>query len=510
MDRIGTVVEGASPQSFRFQADTDVTVPLHEYVVVDVDEYGVGTVQVLGEIVNVNAVDPLARPGMAGDRTYPRPAGYTLMEVEVLGYKKEGRLIRPKTAPRPNSPVYRAEDHLLKEFFKGEEDKIPIEVGNLVNRPKVPVRVHLQDLEFHLAILAMTRAGKSYLAGKIMEEILRNTNFPVIAIDFHGDYVMMDWMAEGNDVHGEFDVVVYYPPGAPRVPGVTAKQRTLNISPKQIPHRAFCQLLGPELGSLQRIELRNAIEKLSKKGDFGIEDLIDMFREKIENEKSTTKEKERLATILMRLEDLKEDIPLGREPFNVEELLRPKTLSVICLRGLRSRIQDTYVGMLVDLLFRHLVENSGDPAKAPPTFLFIEEAHRVASKGGSRYAVRAVSTAIREGAKFGLFITLISQRPRSIDPDILANVGNYAVLKIVNSQDQSMIESASESFSQRLVGDLPSLNRGEAVLVGPFTPLPVQIKVGARMTVHKGVTPRLRELDRVIGETLERARRERW
>ena len=142
--------------------------------------------------------------------------------------------------------------------------------------------------------------------------------------------------------------------------------------------------------------------------------------------------------------------------------------------------------------------------------MFIEEAHRVASKDSSRYAVRAVSTAIMEGAKFGLFITLISQRPRSIDPDILANVGNYAVLKIVNRQDQSMIESASESFSQRLVEDLPSLNQGEAVLVGPFTPLPVQVKVGTRRTVHKGVTPRLKELDQAIGEALKKARKERW
>jgi len=508
MTRIGTVVEGASPWSFMFQAGVSETVPLHEYVIVDVEEYGVGSIQVLGEVVKVNAVDPLARPGMAGDRSYPQRLGYNLMEVEVLGYKRDGRLVRPKTAPRPNSPVYRAEDEFLKEFFRGEEARIPIEVGYLVNRSEIPVRIHLQDFQFHLAILAMTRAGKSYLAGKIMEEILRNTNFPVIVIDVHGDYVMMDRTTEG-DKHGEFDVVVYYPPGAPKIQGVTAEQRTLNVSPRQMPHRAFCQLLGRDLGPLQVIEVRNAIRDLSEeKGEFGVQDLINKLKERMED--VPARDRGRLATVLMRLEDLKEDVPFRREVLNVEELLRPKTLSVICLRGLRSRIQDVYAGMLVDLVFRHLVNNSGDPVKAPPTFLFIEEAHRVASKNGSRYAVGAVSTAIREGAKFGLFITLISQRPRSIDPDILANVGNYAVLRIVNSQDQSMIESASESFSHRLVEDLPSLNQGEAVLVGPFTPLPVQVKVGARRTLHKGVTPNLKELDKAIAEALNRAMRERW
>ena len=36
---------------------------------------------------------------------------------------------------------------------------------------------------------------------------------------------------------------------------------------------------------------------------------------------------------------------------------------------------------------------------------------------------RTISTAIREVSKFGLFLTLISQRPRNIDPDILSTAG---------------------------------------------------------------------------------------
>ena len=508
MERIGTVVEGATPSSFVFQADS-APVPLHDYVVVVVEEHGVGPVQVLGEVVGVGAHNPLARPGMAGGEDYLSGVGYHLMSVEVLGYRREGRLYRPKTPPRPESPVYRAEDALLNEFFRGVEERIPLRVGCLVNRPQVPVYIHLQDFQFHLAILAQTRAGKSYLAGKIIEEILRNTYFPVIVLDIHGDYVMMDQAAEGGK-HGEFDVVVYYPPGAPKVPGVTAEERILNVSPRQMPYEALGYLLG-HLGPLQTRELRSILKNLAKEGSvFGLEDIVERVSEEMDRENSAQR-KNRLASILMRLEDLGEDVPLSPEELQVEDLLRPKTLSVVCLRGLRSRIQDTYAGLIVDLVFRHLVVNSGDPVKAPPTFLFIEEAHRVASKeGGGRYAVRSVSTAIREGAKFGLFITLISQRPRSIDPDVLANVGNYAVLRIVNAQDQSMIANASESFSQRLVEDLPALNQGEAVLVGPFTPLPVQVKVEERMTMHRGVTPRLKELNEAIGEAVKRAMSERW
>jgi DNA helicase HerA-like ATPase len=196
---------------------------------------------------------------------------------------------------------------------------------------------------------------------------------------------------------------------------------------------------------------------------------------------------------------------------NIGDLLRPKTLSVICLNGLRSRIQDAYCSVIIDLVFRQILSSRTEKATFIPVFLFIEEAHRVASgKGGTRYAVRTISTAIREGAKFGLFLALISQRPRSIDPDILSNVGNYAVLRITNSQDQSMIESASESFSHRLVEDLPSLNQGEAVLVGPFVPLPAHITTLERRTTHYGVTPNLKQVMDSIKASLEKREKAKW
>jgi hypothetical protein len=90
-------------------------------------------------------------------------------------------------------------------------------------------------------------------------------------------------------------------------------------------------------------------------------------------------EKKRLSSILDRLKDLGEEVQLPAEETPVQEFLKPKTLSVICLRGLRSRIQDAYTGILIDLIFRNQVTNFGDLKKAPPTFIFIEEAHRVAA-----------------------------------------------------------------------------------------------------------------------------------
>ena len=111
-----------------------------------------------------------------------------------------------------------------------------------------------------------------------------------------------------------------------------------------------------------------------------------------------------------------------------------------------------------------------------------------------------------EGAKFGVFLTVISQRPRRLDPDILANCSNLAILRIVNSQDQRTIQAASESFSEDLLGDLPALEQGEAVLVGPYVPVPVMIRTAPRETMHGGRTP---DISGLLAEARERARAEK-
>ena len=519
MEPIGRVIEESTPWSFIFKAEIDEPIALHDYVYVEVDEPiedRIENVRVLAEILGLEAKNPLATERLVSDRQASLYS-YKLLRAEILGYlDDEGRIMRPKTAPDPNSPVYRAGDGFLQEYFKGVESSIPLHVGRLTNRPKVMVPIHLQDLQYHLGIFAATRAGKSYFAGKLIEEILLNTPFPVVVIDIHADYVKMDQRAEGGR-HGDFDVVVYYPPGASKVEGLTAEKRDLLISPEQLTNEALTELLGATLGEMQKVVLRNILRRLRRgRRPFGLRDMVAEIMDRLEekNERGDFKlkgqERARYQSLLDRLEDLEEDVSLPPAGINVGDLIRPKTLSVVCLNGLRSRIQDAYCSIIIDLIFRYILSNRAK-SNLIPVFLFIEEAHRVASKtDGTRYSVRTISTAIREGAKFGLFLTLISQRPRSIDPDILSNIGNYAVLRITNAQDQSMIENASESFSHRLVEDLPSLNQGEAVLVGPFVPLPAHIVTLNRRTMHYGVTPNLREIMDYINVSLERREKMRW
>ncbi len=508
MNQVGVILEGATPRRFLFKVEKGESVPLHDYVATEVIIAGKNvSVQVLAEVVGIQEKDPLATESLVGRI----PAySYELAQGEILGYLQEGRVFRPKSAPRPNTPVYRADGDMLTRFFRGDESRLPIEVGSLLNRPQIKIPVHIQDLQFHLGIFAQTRAGKSYFAGKVIEQILMNTPFPVVVIDVHGDYVMMDRRRSNDQKHDEYDVAVYYPRMNLRVDGVTAREESLALSPRDIGYPILESMLGG-LGDRQKRIVRDIFTDLDKRGPFGLADIIEQVRLMEEDPEAGEQARARCAGIMDRLEFLSRDIELPPAGISVRDLLRPNTLSVICLRGLSAFIQDVYSALIVDMIYKNQVRNTGDLRRAPPVFIFVEEAHRVAAKeGGSRHAVRSLSTAIREGAKFGLYLCLISQRPRSIDPNILANVGNYAVLRITNRLDQTTIENASETFTQRFTEDLPSLNQGEVVLTGPFVDLPSQVRTLDRMSKHHGVTPNLKEAKGAMEQFIREVEDERW
>ena len=72
---------------------------------------------------------------------------------------------------------------------------------------------------------------------------------------------------------------------------------------------------------------------------------------------------------------------------------------------------------------------------------------------------------------------MISQRPGRLDSDVLSQCNTQIILRIVNPFDQQQILRSSENLSEDLLNDLPALNVGEAVIVGPSLPIPALVKI---------------------------------
>jgi DNA helicase HerA-like ATPase len=506
MTRYGVIIGQARPSFYEFNiADPTVRPVNYEYVQIELEEQapgGIRSVQVLGQVKSL-----FSRHPFYDQRTTPSAVwkqhelgvGDELMQiiasVKILGYIHEeyGRseVRRPRSPPLPGTPVYRAEDVLLEELFSLESEHIPLDVGHLLHRGNIPIPISGRELHRHSAILAMTRYGKSYFAGRIIEELLRQ-GASILTIDAHGDYANMTQGPDGG-LHDFFydKVTVYRPESAEQFEAPHAKPLRISVS-----GIGFAELraLARVSGSLQTILLRRAIRKAQTENPmYTLDDIILKLEEEMKDAKAD--QQERIARIVMRLEDLSNRGIFTDGDIDLQAFFKPMHMSDIFLSGMTDYVQDVIVGMILRRVFDAKFRK--EPWARTPIFVFVEEAHRFAAppdEGGGRFSRDILARIAAEGAKFGVFLTVISQRPRRLDPDILANCSNLAILRVVNSQDQRTIQAASESFSEDLLEDLPALEQGEAVLVGPYVPVPVMIKTATRETSHGGRTPNIHRL----------------
>jgi DNA helicase HerA-like ATPase len=154
-------------------------------------------------------------------------------------------------------------------------------------------------------------------------------------------------------------------------------------------------------------------------------------------------------------------------------------------------VQDYVVAHLVNRIFqarvRHVRSLKG--VQIPwPVVLLVEEAHRFAPPKAQR-RTRSYETLARvasEGRKFGVYLVIVSQRPSRVDPDVISQCQSQVIMRIVNPKDQEAVRESSELLAQEFLENLPGLDVGEGVVLGPLTKLPVVVKVRDRVLEYGG------------------------
>ncbi|MBO3757891.1 MAG: DUF87 domain-containing protein, partial [Candidatus Brockarchaeota archaeon] len=87
-----------------------------------------------------------------------------------LGIFEGSKQLRVSFPPSPGEKVYKADEKLLSEFLGLDENGL--NVGKM-EAHNLEVKLNLTKLfQKHLAILAISGSGKSYLASVFIEEIL--------------------------------------------------------------------------------------------------------------------------------------------------------------------------------------------------------------------------------------------------------------------------------------------------------------------------------------------------
>lgn len=117
-------------------------------------------------------------------------------------------------------------------------------------------------------------------------------------------------------------------------------------------------------------------------------------------------------------------------------------------------------------------------------FIIIDEAHNILSKQSEResslwkdYRLEVFEEIIKEGRKFGVFLTIASQRPSDISDTIISQLHNYFLHRLVNSEDIKAIGKTVSFLDAASYEMIPILSQGSCIVTGTACNFPVIIDV---------------------------------
>jgi hypothetical protein len=490
-ETIATIIGISKPSQVALIVDPEIThsAPLEqgEFVVIDYPDNLIKqpVIAMITELslTNENLIESLIRSPQSIDRLEllgRLEEGERLTATaRILGYYdlEKKRIITPRFPPYPGAKVYRAPPNILDRIFGNGH----LTIGQLRSHSKVPVKLNIDELvSKHFAVLAITGAGKSYSIAIIVSKIINELQGSVVIIDPHEDYVPM---VENSKIKGKVEIF-----SARTTPG---RQR-IAFKLRNFGHNELMDILGiPDNATIQRDLFSRAYWNLQERGvDWDLDDLknevdviIEGLRDK-DNKREATRLENSKYGLFSRI-----DIAPGRDVLTkISELpiynttgpslVKPNQLSIITLTDLSARTQKTIVDLLARKIFKagKAKKQELSQEKLPcAVLLVVEEAHNfIPSKGKAARTLKQIAS---EGRKFGVGLGLVSQRPGKLDSDVLSQCNTQMILRIVNPFDQQQILASSESLSEDLMADLPALNVGEAVVVGPSLLLPALVKI---------------------------------
>jgi len=116
--------------------------------------------------------------------------------------------------------------------------------------------------------------------------------------------------------------------------------------------------------------------------------------------------------------------------------------------------------------------------------IIIDEAHNILSKTSFRetedwkdYRLETFEEIIKEGRKFGVFVTISSQRPNDISETIISQAHNYFIHQLINQNDLKTIGNAVSYIDKITEESIPTLPVGTCIFSGIATPMPLKIKI---------------------------------
>ncbi|MER5173427.1 ATP-binding protein [Thioclava kandeliae] len=197
---------------------------------------------------------------------------------------------------------------------------------------------------------------------------------------------------------------------------------------------------------------------------------------------SNRAQNEHIAPVINKLKSKQADIRKVFDPRNVGDIFSQNVV-VLNLHDVNIEMKKT----LPLLIAKRVYQEQKDRADTPSALsLVIDEAHNILSYESSReseawkdYRLETFEEIIKEGRKFGVFVTISSQRPSDISQTITSQAHNYFIHRLINSRDLQSIATAVSYIDKITEESIPTLPTGTCIFSGMAGQMPMKLAMKA-------------------------------
>jgi hypothetical protein len=371
----------------------------------------------------------------------------------------------------------------------------------------------------HAVIVGSTGSGKSWCVAKFIEQIAKLPMANCILFDIHGEYSGKDFKLDGIQhlrVANPSDLgktgnlandVLMLPYWLLTYEEMLAM--LLDRSDNNAPNQAmlFSKTVFIEkqkfLKELKDTEYKNSItidSPIPYKLDNVLAELKRLDEEMVQGSRG---EKQgiffgKLTRFIQRLDAKSQDKRMGFLFQISDDELKIEWMNLLCERlmfgsslssqkaGVKiidfsevpSDVLPLVIGLVARIIFS--VQQWTSKENQHPIALLCDEAHlyipeRTNQDAASELGLKSFERIAKEGRKYGVSLTVISQRPSEVNRTVLSQCNNFIALRLSNAEDQAVIKRLLPDNLSGLTDVLPILDIGEALVVGDASLLPTRV-----------------------------------
>ena len=427
-------------------------------------------------------------------------ASRALSTIPVGTIDSSGRFERgADVLPTVNASVWAVPPALIDQVYASYAEG-DFAIGKLSVLPNQLAKINIDAfLTRHAAILGQTGGGKSWAVASLIQKLCAFKQATIVLFDLHGEYLKA--FGDCAEVVSATDLELpYWLMNSEELLSLMV-DRSESAAPNQI--AKFKELLQaakdghPENQSLglRKITIDTPVF-------FDFTRILDKFRELDTQMVAGSKGDKQgplfgqFSRLLMRvdsrLNDRRYDLIFKPKEYNtsasMETLFRRllgetvggrKKVVVIDLSPVPFDVRSSVISLILRCLFDFSYWHRRVNSVRFPISVFADEAHIYLSDNdpATAAAKHSAERISKEGRKYGISLTVISQRPREVSATILSQCNSFLCLRISNPDDQSYVRNLLPDSVRGVSSMFSTLRRGESILIGDSVMMPTRIKI---------------------------------